>query len=165
VLVVDDSPLMREVVRGLVDGFDGFRVVGTARDGEEAARLVHELEPAIVTLDIEMPGVDGLAALGLGSYNWLGDPQLALVSVIAIHTWQWTPFAFLVLLHLAAAVGRHGAQELHDVGGGRDAVVRLLGLVPRAVEADDQEARVVAAHRYGPSPKRSSGSLLPRASR
>jgi two-component system chemotaxis response regulator CheB len=64
VLVVDDSPLMREVVRGLVDGFDGFRVVGTARDGEEAARLVHELEPAIVTLDIEMPGVDGLAALG-----------------------------------------------------------------------------------------------------
>jgi multiple sugar transport system permease protein len=37
-------------------------------------------------------------ALGLGSHNWLGDPQLALVSVIAIHTWQWTPFAFLVIL-------------------------------------------------------------------
>lgn len=37
-------------------------------------------------------------ALGLGSHNWLGDPQLALFSVIAIHTWQWTPFAFLVIL-------------------------------------------------------------------
>jgi multiple sugar transport system permease protein len=37
-------------------------------------------------------------ALGLPSHNWLGDPQLALISVIAIHTWQWTPFAFLVLL-------------------------------------------------------------------
>ncbi len=37
-------------------------------------------------------------ALGLGSYNWLGDPRMALISVIAIHTWQWTPFAFLVLL-------------------------------------------------------------------
>jgi multiple sugar transport system permease protein len=37
-------------------------------------------------------------SLGLGSHNWLGDPQLALVSVIAIHTWQWTPFAFLVIL-------------------------------------------------------------------
>jgi multiple sugar transport system permease protein len=36
--------------------------------------------------------------VGFGSHNWLGDPQLALVSVIAIHTWQWTPFAFLVLL-------------------------------------------------------------------
>jgi multiple sugar transport system permease protein len=43
-------------------------------------------------------------SLGLGSYNWLGDPQLALVSVIAIHTWQWTPFAFLVLLASLAAL-------------------------------------------------------------
>jgi multiple sugar transport system permease protein len=43
-------------------------------------------------------------ALGLGSYNWLGDPHLALVSVIAIHTWQWTPFAFLVLLASLAAL-------------------------------------------------------------
>ena len=43
-------------------------------------------------------------ALGLGSYNWLGDPQLALISVIAIHTWQWTPFAFLVLLASLAAL-------------------------------------------------------------
>jgi multiple sugar transport system permease protein len=43
-------------------------------------------------------------ALGFGSYNWLGDPQLALVSVIAIHTWQWTPFAFLVLLASLAAL-------------------------------------------------------------
>ena len=37
-------------------------------------------------------------ALELGSHNWLGDPKLALISVIAIHTWQWTPFAFLVIL-------------------------------------------------------------------
>lgn len=37
-------------------------------------------------------------ALGLGTHNWLGDPRLALISVIAIHTWQWTPFAFLVIL-------------------------------------------------------------------
>ena len=43
-------------------------------------------------------------ALGLGSFNWLGDPQLALVSVVAIHTWQWTPFAFLVLLASLAAL-------------------------------------------------------------
>ncbi len=43
-------------------------------------------------------------SLGLGSYNWLGDPQLALISVIAIHTWQWTPFAFLVLLATLATL-------------------------------------------------------------
>lgn len=43
-------------------------------------------------------------ALDLGDYNWLGDPQLALISVIAIHTWQWTPFAFLVLLATLATL-------------------------------------------------------------
>lgn len=43
-------------------------------------------------------------SLGLGSYNWLGQPSLALVSVIAIHTWQWTPFAFLVILANLAAL-------------------------------------------------------------
>jgi multiple sugar transport system permease protein len=43
-------------------------------------------------------------SMGLGSYNWLGDPQLALISVIAIHTWQWTPFAFLVLLATLATL-------------------------------------------------------------
>ncbi len=36
--------------------------------------------------------------LGVGSRPWLTDPTLALVSVIVIHTWQWTPFAFLVFL-------------------------------------------------------------------
>jgi multiple sugar transport system permease protein len=37
-------------------------------------------------------------SLGLGSHRWLGDVTLALVSVIVIHAWQWTPFAFLVFL-------------------------------------------------------------------
>jgi multiple sugar transport system permease protein len=41
---------------------------------------------------------------GLASNNWLGDPQLALISVIAIHTWQWTPFAFLVMLATLATL-------------------------------------------------------------
>jgi len=43
-------------------------------------------------------------ALGLGSHNWLGDPDLALISVIAIHTWQRTPFAFLVILASLSAL-------------------------------------------------------------
>lgn len=64
VLVVDDSQLVREVVRDLIEGFPGFSVVGVARDGEEALRLVHALHPDVVTLDVEMPGIDGLDALG-----------------------------------------------------------------------------------------------------
>jgi len=64
VLVVDDSALLGAVVRELIEGFGGYRVVAVARDGEEALRLVHALNPDLVTLDIEMPGVDGLHALG-----------------------------------------------------------------------------------------------------
>jgi multiple sugar transport system permease protein len=44
--------------------------------------------------------------LGLGSHNWLGDPTLALVSVIVMHTWQWTPFAFLIFLASLATIPR-----------------------------------------------------------
>ena len=43
-------------------------------------------------------------ALGFGPVNWLGAPTPALVSVIVIHTWQWTPFAFLVLLASLASL-------------------------------------------------------------
>ena len=43
-------------------------------------------------------------ALGFGQVNWLGSPTPALISVIIIHTWQWTPFAFLVLLASLAAL-------------------------------------------------------------
>jgi multiple sugar transport system permease protein len=43
-------------------------------------------------------------AMGLGPVNWLGSPVPALISVILIHTWQWTPFAFLVLLASLASL-------------------------------------------------------------
>ncbi|MFN2565665.1 MAG: chemotaxis protein CheB, partial [Gemmatimonadaceae bacterium] len=64
VLVVDDSAFMRQVVSRLVESSGEFRVVGTARDGREAIAQVQTLDPKIVTLDIEMPELDGLGALG-----------------------------------------------------------------------------------------------------
>jgi two-component system chemotaxis response regulator CheB len=55
---------MRKLVSELVDGTGEFRVAGTARDGADALRKIRALDPDIVTLDIEMPELDGLAALG-----------------------------------------------------------------------------------------------------
>ena len=64
VLVVDDSAFMRRVISDILSQTDEFRVVGTARDGNDALRKVHQLDPDLVTMDVEMPGLDGLAALG-----------------------------------------------------------------------------------------------------
>lgn len=63
-LVVDDSAFMRRVITRIVDESREFRVVGTARDGVEALKQIHALEPQIVTLDVEMPELDGLQTLG-----------------------------------------------------------------------------------------------------
>src|SRR5687768_4274906 len=55
---------MRKLISEIVDGSEDFRVVGTARNGLDALSQIHSLEPAIVTLDLEMPELDGLQALG-----------------------------------------------------------------------------------------------------
>lgn len=64
VLVVDDSPFIRQVVRDIVDSSGDFEVVGEAGDGYAALMQVHALAPDLVTLDVQMPGLDGLATLG-----------------------------------------------------------------------------------------------------
>lgn len=63
VLVVDDSAFMRRIISDLVTEDPGFHVVGTAKNGEEAVRKVRELAPDVVTMDVEMPLMDGLQAL------------------------------------------------------------------------------------------------------
>jgi two-component system chemotaxis response regulator CheB len=64
VLVVDDSALVREMIADLLDASGEFRVAGSARDGMEAIRKVHALNPDLVTLDVQMPDLDGLQTLG-----------------------------------------------------------------------------------------------------
>lgn len=62
VVVVDDSPDIRDLLSlQLVAG--GFQVVGTAADGSTALDLCRREQPDVVTLDLAMPGIDGLAAL------------------------------------------------------------------------------------------------------
>jgi len=63
VLVVDDSVFMRRMISDIIEGFPDFRVVGTAADGEAALSAIDELDPDIVTLDIEMPRLDGFGVL------------------------------------------------------------------------------------------------------
>jgi two-component system chemotaxis response regulator CheB len=60
VLVVDDSAFMRRALTRLINEGRGLEVVGMASNGKEALRLVEEMKPDVITLDIEMPEMGGL---------------------------------------------------------------------------------------------------------
>jgi two-component system chemotaxis response regulator CheB len=63
VLIVDDSAFMRFTISKHLNETPGILVVGTARDGVEALELIPKLKPDVVTLDVEMPRLDGLSTL------------------------------------------------------------------------------------------------------
>ncbi|MER2089111.1 MAG: chemotaxis response regulator protein-glutamate methylesterase, partial [Sporosarcina sp.] len=63
VLVVDDSAFMRKLISDFLTGHPGIEVIGTARNGKEAVEKVGALKPDVVTMDIEMPIMNGLDAL------------------------------------------------------------------------------------------------------
>lgn len=63
ILIVDDSAFMRRALSKMLEDDPEIQVVGAARDGVEALEKVQELDPDIVTLDVEMPRMDGLEAL------------------------------------------------------------------------------------------------------
>ena len=62
VLLVDDQPLLRMGFRLILEGEDDLHIVGEASDGAEAVRLVRELNPDVVLMDVRMPVLDGIEA-------------------------------------------------------------------------------------------------------
>ena len=104
VLVVDDSALMRKLIPQMLEAEPSIDVVGTAMDGTFCLKKIEELQPNVVTLDLQMPGMNGidtlkeimrrhplpvivvsshstegasvtLKALGLGAFDFVTKPQ------------------------------------------------------------------------------------------
>lgn len=99
--------------------------------------------------------------LGFGAINWLGSPAPALISVIIIHTWQWTPFAFLVFLaglaslppeiYEAARIDRAGAlQRFSYITLPLIRPVIVIVVIMRAMIALSAFAAIFAATGGGP---------------
>ncbi|SDN41010.1 response regulator [Allokutzneria albata] len=63
VLIVDDHPVVRDGLRGMLTGDPRFDVVGEAADGAEAVTLAVALEPDVALMDLRMPGTDGVSAI------------------------------------------------------------------------------------------------------
>ncbi len=63
ILIVEDHPLYRKGLRGLLTGVSDFAVVGEAVDGRQAVTMALELQPDVVLMDLQLPEQSGVAAI------------------------------------------------------------------------------------------------------
>ena len=78
ILIVEDNERNRKLVRDVL-AFHGYRLA-EAETGEDGVRLARELRPQLVLMDIQLPGIDGIAALG----QLRSDPATRAIPVIAV---------------------------------------------------------------------------------
>ncbi len=131
VLVVDDSAYNRKTIAEMLESEPGIRVVGRAFDGEEGLKLATQIRPDLITLDIEMPRMDGFTFLRI-----LMAQQPTPVIVVSSHSRKDEVFQALELgaLDFIAKPSHHIAPDLTPLRDDLIAkvnTVRMLRALPR----------------------------------
>jgi two-component system, chemotaxis family, protein-glutamate methylesterase/glutaminase len=127
VFVVDDSPFVRRALTRVLATQPGFQVVGTAESGAEALAKVPAADPDFVTLDVEMPGMDGLQVLP-ALLRW--KPSLRVV-MLSAHTREGATATVAALAAGAVDFIDKSAFNVMDLEFLRREVVdRMQALVP-----------------------------------
>ena len=80
ILLVDDHPLIRRLLRKIIESYNDFTVVGEAINGEEAVLLAAKLKPAVVIMDIHLPVLSGISASTLIKVN---NPFVTVIALTA----------------------------------------------------------------------------------
>jgi len=76
ILITDDHSIVRQGLRLILETIDHLEIVGEATDGADCLRLVPELQPDVVLMDLQMPGMDGITAIG---HLQREHPEVAIV--------------------------------------------------------------------------------------
>ena len=159
VLVADDSDLMRNLLVEIINSSMDFRVVGEARTGFEAIRLLHEINPDIVTLDLQMPDLGGLDTLG---YIMSEAPRPVIV--VSSHVKDMTQAAIQALEYGAMdIVAKPAGDEARDVDilGDRlmDALRASVGASVANLMRGQAAVRPVPPARVGPQHKSARSAI------
>jgi len=80
ILLVDDHPYVRRLLREMIETYDDLRIVGEAVNGEEAVLLAAKLKPAAVVMDVHLPVLNGVPATTLIKMN---NPFTAIIGLTA----------------------------------------------------------------------------------
>jgi two-component system chemotaxis response regulator CheB len=135
VLVVDDSALMRKLIPRILERDDTIEVVGTAMDGNFGLKKIEELAPHVITLDLEMPGMNGIDTLKEIMRKW----RLPVI-VVSSHS---TAGASITLKALGLGAFDFVAKPADVSARMPEIAAELIGKIKAAVESNNFRPRLI----------------------
>jgi len=146
VLICEDEPLAVRALREYLSDVDWIEVVGDARNGSDAVRLIQKLEPDLVFLDVRMPGLTGLEVLETITHH------TAIIFTTAYDEYALSAFEFGALDYLVKPFGRDRLMESLDRVRVRLVGEGLAGKTGREGPGSHHSSRLFARHKGGMVP-------------